>query len=179
MNQEQEATGLGIVVLSHSLQVLHINRRAIMLLDQLKHTAQNVGTERGVVAAPLHQICQDISEILQARLRSNSWGQFQQCRTIGESTRTILLKGFGLPDRRGLSYSRVLMLLSPHSAQSMPGNGKEIPEMAGGEQTACTTHDMIASQLPIQWLPFSMAGGRKDSESPAGSSASSRLTFIR
>ena len=128
-----------------------------MLLDQLKYTARNVGTERGVVAAPLHQLCQNIIEILQSRLRSNDWEQFQQCRTIGESTRTILLKGFGLPDRRGLSYSRVVMLLSPHSAQSMPGNGKEIPERAGGEQTACTTHDMIAPQPPIQGLSFFMA----------------------
>jgi hypothetical protein len=157
VNQEQEATGPGIAVLSPSLQVLHINRRAIMLLDQLKHTAQNVGTERGVVAAPLHQLCQDIIEILQARLRSNNWEQFQQCRTIGESTRTILLKGFGLPDRRGLSYSRVVMLLSPHIPAPMPGNGKEIPEMAGDERMACTTHDMIAPPLPIQGLPLSMA----------------------
>lgn len=38
MSQEPEATGPGIVVLSPSLHVLHINRRAIMLLDRLKHT---------------------------------------------------------------------------------------------------------------------------------------------
>lgn len=94
---------------------------------------------------------------MRERLASNNGEQFQQCRTIGESTRTILLKGFGLPDRRGLSYSRVVMLLSPHSAPSMPGNGKEIPERAGGEQTACTTHDMIAPQPPIQGLSFFMA----------------------
>lgn len=120
MNQEQEATGPGIVVLSCSLQVLHMNRRAIALLNQLERTAQSIGTERAV-AAPLHQHCQDIIEILQARLGSNNWEQFHQYRTIGDSTHSILLKGFGLPDRRGLPHSRIVMLLSPHTPVSMPG----------------------------------------------------------
>jgi len=128
VNQEQAATGPGIVVLSPSLQVLHMNQRAMVLLNQLDHTVQSVGAELAV-AAPLHQHCQDIIETLQARLGSNNWEQFQQYRTIGGSTHTILLKGFGLPDRRGLSHSRVVMLLSPHTPTPMPGIGlRESPE---------------------------------------------------
>ena len=38
VNQEQEATGPGIVVMSPSLQVLHMNRRAMALLNQLEYT---------------------------------------------------------------------------------------------------------------------------------------------
>ena len=120
MNQEQEVTGPGIVVLSPSLQVLHMNRRAMALLNQLEHTAQSIGTERAV-AAPLHQHCQDIIKTLQARLESNNWEQFQQYRTIGDSPHSILLNGFGLPDRRGLPYSRIVMLLSPHRPAPIPG----------------------------------------------------------
>ena len=120
MNQEQEVTGPGIVVLSPSLQVLHMNRRAMALLNQLEHTAQSIGAERAV-AAPLHQHCQDIIETLQARLESNNWEQFQQYRTIGNSTHSILLNGFGLPDRRGLPHSRIVILLSPHTPVPMPG----------------------------------------------------------
>ena len=120
MNQEQEVTGPGIVVLSSSLQVLHMNRRAMALLTQLERTAQSIGTERAV-AAPLHQHCQDIIETLQARLGSNNWEQFQQYRTIGYSSHSILLNGFGLPDRRGLLYSRIVMLLSPHTPAPIPG----------------------------------------------------------
>jgi hypothetical protein len=114
VNQEQEATGPGIVVLSPSLQVLHMNRRAMALLNQLEDIAQSIGAERAV-AAPLHQHCRDIIETLQARLGSNNWQQFQQCRMIGDSTHSILLNGFGLPDRRGLPHSRIVMLLSPHT----------------------------------------------------------------
>ena len=92
MNQEQEATGPGIVVLSPSLQVLHMNRRAMALLIQLEHTAQSIGAERAVTP-PLHQHCQDIIETLEPRLGLNNWEQFQQYRTIGDSTHSILLRG--------------------------------------------------------------------------------------
>ena len=120
MNQEQEVIGPGIVVLSSSLQVLHMNRRAMALLNQLEHSAQSIGTERAV-AAPLHQHCQDIIETLQARLAANNWKQFQQYRTIGDSPHSILLNGFGLPDRRGLPHSRIVMLLSPRTPAPIPG----------------------------------------------------------
>ena len=149
MNQEQESTGPGIVVLSPSLQVLHMNRRAMDLLNQLEHTAQSTGAERAV-AAPVHQHCQDIIETLQARLESNNWEQFQQYRTIGDSTHSILLKGFGIPDRRGLPHSRIVLLLSPHTPAPLPGIRKEVLEGAGGEQRACTTHDTIAPRPPIE-----------------------------
>ena len=115
MNQEQQTTGLGIVVLSPSLQVLHMNQRAMVLLNQLGDVMQGVGAERSV-AAPLHQHCQEIIETLQSRLESNNWEQFRQYRTIGASPHSILLKGFGLPDRKGLSYSRIVMLLTPHTS---------------------------------------------------------------
>lgn len=113
MNQEQEVAGPGIVVLSPSLQILLMNRRAVALLAQWERADQSIGTEQSLLA-PLHQHCQDIIETLQERLGSNNWEQFQQFRTIGNSTHQISLKGFGLPDRRGLPHSRIVMLLSPH-----------------------------------------------------------------
>jgi hypothetical protein len=120
VNQEQKSTGPGIVVLSPSLQVLHMNRRAMALLNQLERTEQSIGADRAV-AEPLHQHCQDITEAMQARLAANNWEQFHQYRTICDSTHSILLKGFGLPDRRGLPHSRILMLLSPHRPAPIPG----------------------------------------------------------
>jgi hypothetical protein len=128
VNQEQETTGPGIVVLSSSLQVLHMNRRAMALLTQLERTGQSIGTE-WALTEPLHQHCQDIFETLQSRLGASNWEQFQQYRMIGNSTNTILLKGFGLPDQRGLPHSRIVILLSPHSPASMPGiSRRESPE---------------------------------------------------
>ena len=115
MNQEQQATGPGIVVLSPFFQVLHMNRQARVLLNQLGDVMQGVGAER-TIAAPLHQHCQAIIDTLQSRLESNNWERFQQYCTIGASPHSILLKAFGLPDRKGLSYSRIVMLLTPHNS---------------------------------------------------------------
>ena len=128
MNQEQEVTGPGIVVLSSTLQVLHMNQRAMTLLTPLERTAQSIETERALTA-PLHQHCQDIIETLQVRLASNNMELLYQNRAIGDSSHTILLKEFGLPDRRGLPHSRILILLSPHTPASMPGiSRREFPE---------------------------------------------------
>ena len=120
MNQTQEATIPGIVVLSSSLQVLFMNRRAMTLLDHLEQAAQGLEPKQAL-PAPLHKHCEDIIEILRMRLASNNWEHFHQYRVIGELNHQILLKGFGLPDRRGLSHCRILMLLSSHPAVSIPG----------------------------------------------------------
>lgn len=120
MNREPETTGLGIVVLSSSMQLLHINRRAMELLTRLEHTAQSVGTAPALTA-PLSQPCQEIVETMQRCLAWKNWEQFHQVCTIGNSSYAIVLKGFGLPDRRGLPHSRIVMLLTPHIPLSVRG----------------------------------------------------------
>lgn len=119
MNREPETTGLGIVVLSSSLQLLHMNRRAMELLTRLEHTAQSVGTAPALTA-PLHQPCQEIIETMQKCLAWNNREQFHHYCTIGNSSYTIALKGFGLLDQRGLPHSRIVMLLYPHTPASIP-----------------------------------------------------------
>jgi hypothetical protein len=141
MNQEQEATSPGLVVLSASLQVLHMNRRAMALLKHLEGTEQSIGTERTVVA-PLQQHCQDIIEAMQARLASNNWEQFQHYCTIGDSTRAIVLKKFGLIDRRGLPHSRIVLLLSSHTTASM----SEIRRMESSDKIFENGH--LGADLP-------------------------------
>jgi len=132
VNQGPETTSPGIVVLSSSLQLLHMNRQAIALLAQWERTALSIRT-KGAVPASLHQLCHEIMETLRARVRSNNWAQFYQYCAIGDSTCSILLKGFGLPDRRGLPHSRIVMLISPHTAASISGiNGKEFSEGISG-----------------------------------------------
>ena len=106
-------------MLSSSCELLHMNRRALALLTGADLSALNIRTAQALTA-PLHPHCQDIIETLQARLAANNWAQFYRYRVIGDPTDQILLKGFGLPDRRGLPHSRVVMLLTPHSPFSTP-----------------------------------------------------------
>jgi hypothetical protein len=119
MSQEQEATGPGIVVLSSSLQVLHMNRRAKTLLTQLERTTEGAQAERGGNGS-LQQPCQDILQTLPARLTSNNWEQFQD-RTIGNSRLAIFMKRFDRPDLRSQTHSRIVILLSLHTPMSRPG----------------------------------------------------------
>lgn len=120
MIREPETTGLGIVVLSASLQLLHMNRRAMELLTRIEHTAQRVGTA-AALTAPLYQPCLEIVETMQRCLAWKNWEQFHHVSAIGNSSYAIVLKGVGLPDRRGLSHSRIVMLLTPHIPLSVRG----------------------------------------------------------
>ncbi len=132
MTQKPEVTGPGIVVLSSCLQVLHMNRRAMDLLTRLVQAAPPIGTAPAL-AAPLHQHCREIVQTMSERLASNNWEQFQQYCTIGDSSHRIFLKGVGLPDRKGLPHSRIVMLLSPHSPAAMPG-------ISGNESSSFVIH---------------------------------------
>ncbi|MEP6957363.1 MAG: hypothetical protein ABI980_01410 [Nitrospirota bacterium] len=85
------------------------------------------GTGGQALAAHLHRHCQEIIETLLERLGSNNWEQFHQFGMIGDATRWILLKGFGIPDRRGLSHSRIVLLLSPHTPEPISGMRKMAP----------------------------------------------------
>ena len=119
MNRDLETTGLGIVVLSASLHLLHMNRRAMELLTRVEQTAPSVGMAPAL-AAPLYQPYQEIMETLQNRLAGNNWAPFYQVCSIDNARSTIGVKGVGLPDRRGLSHSRIVLLLSPHSPAVIP-----------------------------------------------------------
>jgi hypothetical protein len=119
-----------------------MNRRAMALLTQLTPTAQAIGGE-WAVAAPLHQHGQDMLETMQARLGSNNWEQFQHNRVIGDAPHSILLNGFGLPDRRGLPHSRIVLLLAPYPALSLAGDPSALAELDSGVPSA--THGCVSS----------------------------------
>ena len=133
--QRQHTTAPGIVVLSTSFELLHMNQRALALLTPLNETmhetAQSIGAER-TVATPLHQHGQDIIQTMQARLAANNWELFHQYSLIGDSTGQILIRGFGLPDRRGAAHSRIVILLSPHTSAPIQDIGNRV--MRGGKR---------------------------------------------
>jgi len=113
MNQKQETTGPGIVVLSSSLQVLHLNRCARTLLAQSAETEQNGN-------GSLHQPCQDLLHTLPISLASKkNWEQLQD-RTIGHSRVTIFMKRFDRPNPMSQIPSKIVLLLSPQAQAAMP-----------------------------------------------------------
>ena len=109
MNQAREAIDPGVVVLSSSLQLLHMNHQAISLLQHLQPEA-----DRDLTSL-LHPHSHEISMAMRERLASSNFRPFHSYRAIGDQPHKILLKIFALPDRRGFPHSRIVMLLLPQS----------------------------------------------------------------
>jgi hypothetical protein len=138
MNQKQETPGPGIVVLSSSLQILHMNQRARALL------AQNIETKRNGNGSFL-QPYQDLLHTWPTRLASKkNWEQLQD-RTIGDSRVTIFVKRFDRPDPISQTQSRIVLLLSPQAPAA-------IPETSDGESSSFLARITSPVRRQHAWL---------------------------
>jgi len=114
MNHVPEAIDPGVIVLSSSLQLLHINHQAIILLTQVRQASLQPEADRPLTSL-LHFHSHEILTAMRKRVASSNFTPFHCYHAIGTSSGEILLKGFGLPDRRGFVHSRIVMLLVPQS----------------------------------------------------------------
>ena len=109
-----QRAGAGIVVLSSSMQLLHMNRQAAELSKQI-NMAENGGVPakaaQGVLPAALTELCADIIKALQVRTEAKDWEQFEGKRVAGNPNQPVLLRGFGLPDRGGIQHARLVVTL--------------------------------------------------------------------
>lgn len=113
-NLADQRAGAGIVVLSSSMQLLHMNRQAAEL-SKLINMTDNGGTPpraaQGVLPAVLTELCSEIMKALQVRTEAKDWEQFEVKRIAGNSKQPILLRGFGLPDKGGIQHARLVVTM--------------------------------------------------------------------
>ena len=119
-----QRTGPGIVVLSSTMQLLHMNRQAADLSMQI-NKAEN-GKEykkiaHGVLPAALTELCAEILKVLQVRTEAKDWEQFEVKRLAGNPARPILLRGFGLPERGGIQQSRIVITMEEVGRRQQTG----------------------------------------------------------
>jgi DNA-binding NarL/FixJ family response regulator len=109
-----QRAGAGIVVLSSSMQLLHMNRQAAELSKQI-NMSENGGAPpkaaQGVLPAALTELCAEIIKALQVRTEAKDWEQFEVKKVAGNRNQPILLRGFGLPDRGGIQHARLVVTL--------------------------------------------------------------------
>ncbi|MBX3237342.1 MAG: response regulator transcription factor [Nitrospiraceae bacterium] len=109
-----QRAGAGIVVLSSSMQLLHMNRQAAELSKQI-NMAENGGVPakaaQGVLPSALTELCAEIIKALQVRTEAKDWEQFEVKRVAGNPNQPVLLRGFGLPDRGGIQHARLVVTL--------------------------------------------------------------------
>jgi len=113
-NLADQRAGAGIVVLSSSMQLLHMNRQAAEL-SKLINMAENGGapakSAQGVLPSALTELCTEVLKALQVRTEAKDWEQFEIKRIAGNPNQPVLLRGFGLPDRGGIQYARLVVTL--------------------------------------------------------------------
>jgi hypothetical protein len=109
-----QRVGSGIVVLSAAMQLLHMNRQAselAKLINATEHGGGSLRSAHGVLPTALTELCGEIIKALHVRTEAKDWEQFEIKRVAGNPEKPILLRGFGLPDRGGIQYSRLVVTL--------------------------------------------------------------------
>lgn len=109
-----QRAGAGIVVLSSSMQLLHMNRQAAELSKQVNMNENGGAPARaaqGVLPAAVTELCSEIIKALQVRTEAKDWEQFEIKRIAGNPKQPILLRGFGLPDKGGIQHARLVVTM--------------------------------------------------------------------
>ena len=102
--------GSGFLMLSSKLQTLHSDRKAWELCRRI--SASHPGNPgEGRLPDPVIDLGRELITLLENRTEPKDWEQFRVRRLVKNGTHSILLTGIGLPDRRGLSDSRLLIIL--------------------------------------------------------------------
>ena len=159
-NLADQRAGAGIVVLSSSMQLLHMNRQAAEL-SKLINMAENGGapgkSAQGVLPAALTELCTEVLKALQVRTEAKDWEQFEVKRIAGNPNQPVLLRGFGLPDRGGIQYARLVVTLEElgRRQQLNTDQAKERFQLTNREQSVVEnlakgwTNKEIANALKI------------------------------
>ena len=159
-NLADQRAGAGIVVLSSSMQLLHINRQATEL-SKLINMTEKGGTPakaaHGVLPSALTELCAELLQALQVRTEAKDWEQFEVKRIAGNPNQPVLLRGFGLPDRGGLQYARLVVTLEElgRRQQLSTDQAKERFQLTNREQSVVEnlakgwTNKEIANALKI------------------------------
>ena len=109
-----QRAGSGIVVLSASMQLLHMNRQASELakkINAFEHGSSAARTAHGVLPTSVTELCGEIIKALHIRTEAKDWEQFELKRIAGDPNQPILLRGFGLPDRGGVQNARLVVTM--------------------------------------------------------------------
>ena len=122
-----QRVGPGIVVLAPPMRVLHINQPAWELIRRITHVKDgNEGSRRamGLLPMSIRQIGAEIFATLRERNHAKDWERFEIKRVLSAANQRVLVRGFGVPDRNGRGYSRVVLLLEAIGRRKEALNGE-------------------------------------------------------
>jgi DNA-binding CsgD family transcriptional regulator len=159
-NLADQRAGAGIVVLSSSMQLLHMNRQAAelaKLINMTENGGKPARAAHGVLPSALTELCAELIKALQIRTEAKDWEQFEVKRITGNPNKPVLLRGFGLPDRGGVQHARLVVTLEEigRRQQLNTDQAKERFQLTNREQSVVEnlakgwTNKEIANALKI------------------------------
>lgn len=99
----------GILLFSHTGELLHMSRRALDLIGHLNQA--EIGPDHDLRAALVRELLAQIQETLAHRKAANIWDAFELKRVIFEAGCKILVHGFGLANQDSYNDSRIVIVL--------------------------------------------------------------------
>ena len=118
-NGEVLSGGPGIVVLSPSLQILHMNRHAQLLIGDPAPSipeAQQQNNRTDVPPPTLINLAGQILKALRSRHETSEKGQFEIRHSVNGSGKPVFIRGLGVPNGQGVEQARIVILLTGTSA---------------------------------------------------------------
>src|SRR5207249_4838762 len=114
-NPIHQRGSLGILVLAPPARLLQMSQQAWDLIrqihdDELGNGEGSSKTARGLLPTALLQICRETFTHLQSRSSTKDWEQFEVRQIIGAPKNPMLIRGFGVPDRRGSEHARIIVI---------------------------------------------------------------------
>jgi DNA-binding CsgD family transcriptional regulator len=147
----------GILVMTTSLQLLYMNGAARTLCGHL--TAHRTGLAiHGIVPTEVLELCDALVNALSAHSDLKDWDQLQLTRVTGPADHPVQLRGLGLPERGGLTDSRLIILMeeaTPRPTSAVHPQAREQFHLTEQEERVITcllqglTNKEIASQLLV------------------------------
>lgn len=120
------------MVLSHVLEVLHMNRQAVKLASLLgpaqpdSHLPNNATR---ILPPPLTDLAGKILSMLQSRHDRSEKGQVEILYSADGSDMPVHIRGVGVPDRHGVAHARIVFILTEARAnhsEDQGGNGSMV-----------------------------------------------------
>ena len=119
----EQRVGPGILLLSVSLKLIHMNRRAWELSGKITQ-AQNGKAATGVLPPAVTQLCAEVITALRVRIDAKDWEQVQITRLVSPPNPPVLLRAFGFPDGGDAQRARILILMEDVARRKERGTEK-------------------------------------------------------
>jgi hypothetical protein len=100
---------VGLLVLSSSSHVLHLDEQASLLLGDLQRQEQRAGATG--LPPSVETFCSEIQDLLSDREEADDWRPFEVKRSVGQSPQAMILRAFVFPSRISLARTRILVTL--------------------------------------------------------------------